>query len=842
MASDGGIRWTKLSGHGLPPGDMGRIGVATAPSDSERVYAVIQSTHGIAWRSDDGGTTWRKISDDTDLNQRAFYNSRLSVDPTDPDHVYFCAENLIETRDGGKTHHELRGAIHQDHHGVWIARDGRRMIDANDGGAAISLDAGDVWDWRANLTIAQIYHVGFDDRNPYHVCGGLQDNDAFCGPSNSLNSLGIRAAVWHDVGNNGDGSWAWPEPYRPGAIWNVGVSELNGQLGIFNVQTRENVDISPYVRDTNGRALAGIPYRFDWQAPVAFSPRDPGVAYFGGNVVFATRDRGKHWRRISGDLTLDDPAHLQVAGGPINPDVSGAEFYDTILDIAPSPLAARQLWVGTDDGLVQLTRDGGARWQNVSVAGLAPYGRVETVEPSHVSTARAYVAIDRHLSGDFTPYLYTTDDYGKHWRSLRANLPAGEPAHVIREDPRDAHILYAGFEQGVRVSFDRGGSWTDLRLNMPPVAVPDLRVQPRANDLVLATHGRGFYILDDLAPLQSWSAARGRSAPTLFASRPAYRFAAGYDYGVQADACCVAPNETVGKNPPPGALISYFLPHAPHVRPVAEIIDGGGHVVRRMRGTKSGGINRIAWNLTEDAPLPWFAAREWNRGPTSGPEVVPGRFTIALLAGAAPPQRTELTVLPDPRSHWTLAQMTDRRNFPRTLHAELSSIDRTLNALDALGRQLAAHPDPALDARRRRAGARFTSSPLNSEDQLLFADRLRERLQNLLGDVSLSQSPPTPAHRTEAAQIRALFIAARAAYERDPALARAERAAVASSRERVECCAYKRSPSRSACRSSPARARTALFQASSLAFQLRRGSVMRVLSRKRASLRPMKSQ
>lgn len=437
-STDGGITWAKLSGHGLPPGDVGRIGVAIAPSDPERVYALIQSTQGIAWRSDDGGDTWHKISNDTELNQRPFYNSRLSVDPTDPDHVYFCAENLIETRDGGKTYHELRGAIHRDHHGVWIARDGRRMIDANDGGAPISLDAGQVWDWRANLTIAQIYHVGFDDRNPYDVCGGLQDNDAFCGPSNSLNFLGIRAAAWHDVGNNGDGSWAWPEPYRPGAIWNVGVSELNGQLGIFNVQTRENVDISPYVRDTNGRALAGIPYRFDWQAPVAFSPRDPGVAYFGGNVVFATRDRGKHWRRISGDLTLDDPAHLQVAGGSINPDVSGAEFYDTILDIAPSPLAARQLWVGTDDGLVQLTRDGGTHWQNVSVADLAPYGRVETVEPSHVSTARAYVAIDRHLCGDFAPYLYTTDDYGQHWRSLRANLPAGEPAHVIREDPRNA--------------------------------------------------------------------------------------------------------------------------------------------------------------------------------------------------------------------------------------------------------------------------------------------------------------------------------------------------------------------------------------------------------------------
>ncbi|MDQ2858937.1 MAG: hypothetical protein M3R53_09855, partial [Candidatus Eremiobacteraeota bacterium] len=297
-SSDGGVTWTKLDGNGLPPGDMGRIGVAIAPSDPQRVYAVIQSKRGIAWRSDDGGDTWHKISGDTELNQRPFYNSRVSVDPTNPDHAYFSAENLMETRDGGKTYRELRGAIHQDHHGLWIARDGKRMIDANDGGAPISLDAGRVWDWRANLTIAQIYHVGFDDRNPYNVCGGLQDNDAFCGPSNSLSSLGIRAGAWHDVGNDGDGSWVWPEPRRPDAVWNVGVASLNGQLGIFHLPTRENIDISPYVYDTNGRALAGVPYRFDWEAPLAFSPRDPGVAYFGGNVVFATRDRGKHWRRI----------------------------------------------------------------------------------------------------------------------------------------------------------------------------------------------------------------------------------------------------------------------------------------------------------------------------------------------------------------------------------------------------------------------------------------------------------------------------------------------------------------------------------------------------------------
>ncbi len=766
-SKDGGETWTELTGHGLPSGIMGRIGISVAPSDAKRVYAVIQSRQGVAWRSDDGGDTWHKISDDTLLDQRPFYNSRLDVDPTDRDHVYFSAEDLIETSDGGKSYHELRGAIHQDHHGLWIARDGKRIIDANDGGAPISLDAGKVWDWRANLTIGQIYHVGFDDENPYNVCGGLQDNDSFCGPSNSLSPHGILAHRWRDVGDNGDGSWAWPEPKRPSAVWNVGVSSLNGQLGIFDLASGENVDVSPYVRDTNGLPLAGIPYRFNWEAPIAFSPADPGVAYFGGNVVFATRDRGRRWRAISPDLTRNERVHQQVAGGSIDPDVSGAEFYDTILDIAPSPLSASILWVGTDDGLVQLTRDGGTHWRNVTVRNLGPYGRVEAVEPSHVRRARAYVAIDRHLLGDFRPYVFSTDDYGRHWRSLGANLPPDQPVRVVREDPRNPNVLYAGLEQGVRVSFDRGATWSDLRLNMPPVSVHDLRVQPRANDLVIATHGRGFYILDDATALQKLRAARAQSHPTLFAPRTAYRFWSGYEYGVQAEQCCVAPGESVGENPPVGALITYYLPRAMEQRPRLEIVDSRGEVVRHIRGTNARGLNRVAWDLTEDAPEPWWIARSWNRGPSSGADVVPGAFRVRLFTVANNARERRIAVMPDPRITRTYAEMRARHAFIRTLYAEMSAVDRVLNRLDALGRTLALHPDPSLEAKRRRMYLRFTSSPVNSEDQLLFADRLRERLASLIADGSLSDAAPSAAHLAEAAAIRVQFAAAMAAYERE---------------------------------------------------------------------------
>ena len=314
---------------------MGRIGIGVA---ADRVYALIQSKEGVLWRSDDAGTNWRLMTRDTLVNQRPFYMSRLAVDPSNADHVFFSSEDLIETRDGGKTYTDVESAIHQDHHGLWISRDGRRIIEANDGGAPISIDGGKTWDWRFNVVLAQIYRVGYDQQNPYHLCGGIQDNDSYCGPSDSLSQFGIENSDWRAVGNDGDGSWAWPQPDDPESIWNVGVNELNGQLGIFDLHSRQNYDISPDVMDTNGRALAGLPYRSNWEAPIAFSNN---VAFYGANVLFATKDRGRTWSIVSPDLTRNDSSKQRVAGGPINTDVSGAEFYDTIFDIAPSPLRAR---------------------------------------------------------------------------------------------------------------------------------------------------------------------------------------------------------------------------------------------------------------------------------------------------------------------------------------------------------------------------------------------------------------------------------------------------------------------------------------------------------------------
>ncbi len=743
-STNGGVTWRPLRGRGLPGGYMGRIGLGVA---SRRVYALIQSKEGVLWRSDDGGAHWRLMTRDTLVNQRPFYMSRLAVDPSNSDHVFFSSEDLIETRDGGRTYHDVLDAVHQDHHGLWISHDGRRIIEANDGGAPISIDAGETWDWRFNVVLAQIYRVGYDEQNPYRLCGGIQDNDSYCGPSDSLSPLGIENSDWRDVGNDGDGSWVWPEPGDPSSIWNVGVNEVNGQLGIFDLKSRQNYDISPDVTDTNGRALAGLPFRANWEAPIAFGAGN--VGYYGANVVFETRDRGRTWKVISPDLTRNDPAKQQVAGGPINTDVSGAEFYDTIFDIAPSRLEPGRIWVGTDDGLVQLTTDGGAHWQNVTPPGIPPWGRIDTVEASSADPGRAYVAIDRHVMGDSRPYVLETDDSGSTWRAIVNGLPSDQYVHVVREDPANPDVLFAGLEQGVWCSLDRGAHWQSLRLNMPSVAAHDMRIQPQQHDLLVATHGRGFWVLDDLDAISGLTSAVATAMPRLFPLRTAYtwyRWWTSY-YGTHPDECCVAAGMYAAENPPEGALVTYYLPSG--ARTWLEVFDANGRRIRCLESPGDAGVQRVAWDLTETPAVPWLRARDWNRG-AAGPTVVPGRYTIRLHAGAAGVDQS-LEVRPDPRAAWTQAQYVARYEFLKSLDDELSAIDVALNRLDKMR-------DAA------RVYAMLTSGAVNSEDDLLEPDSLRERLTILQGVLALSQGPPLSPHEREAAAIHAQFETAMAAY------------------------------------------------------------------------------
>jgi hypothetical protein len=513
------------------------------------------------------------------------------------------------------------------------------------------------------------------------------------------------------------------------------------------------------VTDTNGRGLAGLPYRSNWEAPIAFDPLfkrgDTGViAYYGANVLFQSGDMGRLWIPISGDLTRNDPSKQRVAGGPINTDVSGAEFYDTIFDIAASRIDNQRIWVGTDDGLVQLTTTRGVRWQNVTPPDIAPWGRVDTVEASNADARRAYVAIDRHVMGDPQPYVLVTDDAGTTWRTIVNGLPRDQYVHVVREDPANPNVLYAGLEQGVWVSLDRGEHWTRLQLNMPSVAVHDLRIQPQMHDLLVATHGLGFWVLDDITALSGLSQAVASAAPAFFPPRPAYtwyRWWTSY-YGTQPDECCLAPGMYAGDDPPEGALLTYYLPAATHTW--IEVNDAQGRRVRCFDAPGDAGVQRTSWDLTETPPVAWLRARDWNRG-GPGATVIPGTYVVRMHAGNAILER-QLEVRADPRAAWQMSQYIDRYRFMSTLNDELSQIDTALNRLDSM--------NTVSSSEKLRMKRWFTSGVVNSEDDQLMPDRLRERLTILQGVMNLSQGPPNQAQSREAEAIHKQFDDTMAAY------------------------------------------------------------------------------
>ncbi len=549
-STDGGATWAKLTGHGLPDGYTGRIGLAVAPSDGNRVYALIEAKGGILWRSDDGGATWKMTSSDTLVDQRPFYFSHIAVDPKDKNHVYAVSEMLSESKDGGLKFKEIAKDVHVDYHAIWIApNDPNRIITGEDGGYALTLDGGKNWSFSRNLTIGEIYHVGLSNENPYAVCGALQDNNGFCGPSNSLDGEGILDRNWINV-VGGDGMWTVPDPLDPKYIW----ADLeNGVLLIYNRDSQSSRFVRPYDAFPGSFLgpfdLSGAKYRFNWDSPIAFAPWNGHIGWYGGNVIFQTTDRGEHWKVISPDLTRNIKAHQRPSGGPLAKDVSGAEYSDTILYIEGSQKSKGEIWAGTDDGLVQMTRDGGARWQNVTPPGVPEFSRVETTAPSSLVAGTAYVSADDHRMGDYAPFAYVTHDYGKTWKKIVDGLPADQYVRTIRPDIRNPNVVYAGTEYGLFVSFDQGAHWQNFRINLPAVSVRDIRLQPQFDDIVLATHGRDIWILDDASAVQGLSAAT-RAGAALFTPRTSYE----YHYHSNDEG---AYTRYAGPNPPRGPIVDY---------------------------------------------------------------------------------------------------------------------------------------------------------------------------------------------------------------------------------------------------------------------------------------------
>jgi photosystem II stability/assembly factor-like uncharacterized protein len=614
---NGGDTWERLSGKdrelGLPKTDMDRIGIAVGTNEPNVVYVVSETkTEGELWRSDDAGAHWRTVNRDPNINFRPFYYADIRVDPMNENRVYSLSGSLYESEDGGQNFRTIGNGVHGDHQALWIdPLNPKRMLSGSDGGWQVSYDGGKTFEVVNTFAFTQFYHINYDMQRPYMVCGGLQDNGNWCGPSLGLTGA-IHKSDWFTV-SGGDGFFTVPDIAQP---WMVYSDAQGGMINLTDTRTGAQKTIYPYPNRVGsvGDKMLNHKYRFNWNSPIALSPQNPGVVYFGGNVLFKSRNHGMSWEVISPDLSTNDPAKLGDSGGPIVVDNTAAEFHCTIISIAPSPLDSNVIWVGTDDGNVQVTRDGGKTWSNVfkNVPGLKPNAWIPTVDASHSDAGTAWVAADHHQDDDYSPYAYVTTDFGKTWKSVIGDLPVKAAwVHVVREDPRNKNLLYIGTEMGIYASWDRGGHWTSLRGDLPIVPVRDIEVHPRDNDLLVATHGRGLYILDDITALQQYAAVKADDA-VLFDIRPAIRWNMWNKDGN------IGQKQWAGANPPEGALITYYLKTQPPHAVSVTITDKDGHNVRRMnRVLDDAGMNRIAWNFQYDPP-PDAAGGRGGRGGGGG--------------------------------------------------------------------------------------------------------------------------------------------------------------------------------------------------------------------------------
>lgn len=777
-STDGGRTWRRLTGNGLPSGYTGRIGLAIAPSRPNRIFALIEAKGGILWRSDDAGGRWTITSSDTLVDQRPFYFTHIAVDSKNPNHVYAVSEMLAESKDGGRKFTEIAKGVHVDYHAIWIdPTNPKRIIVGEDGGYALTTDL-EHWSFSRNLTIGQIYHVGLSNENPYYICAAFQDNNGFCGPTNSLDNEGILDHHWIDV-IGGDGVWTVPDPSNPRYVW----ADLeDGALTIFDRVTQTNRFIRPY--DAFPGSFLGpfdlsiVPYRFNWDSPIAFAPWDGHIGWFGGNVIFQSTDRGETWTTISPDLTRDIRAHQQPTGGPLAKDVSGAEYSDTILDIEGSQVNRGEIWAGTDDGYAQMTRDSGGHWHNVTPPGTPEYARIETAAPSPLVAGTAYVAADNHRTGDYAPYLFVTHDYGASWNKIVNGLPSNQYVRTVRCDTRNANLLYAGTENGVWISFDGGTSWQDFRINLPAVSVRDIRIEPQFNDLVIGTHGRDVWVLDSLTSIQEIGNA-ARAGVMLYPPRIAYE----YHYHSNDEGIYT---RFAGENAPKGAVIDFYQSAPQKGAPTLQILDRAGQVIRTVKGThkvkgkqepyvpNKTGINRYVWDFTEDPPLKWYgAAKEEYQGPKTGPTVVPGTYMARIvLTGQTLSQ--SFTVAADPRDSWTEAQYRAGYAYARKYATIYGKIDEALNNLDSIKKSLVAaasaaknQPPIARDiatAQQQFAAVfdAFTADYHNDEDSIQRSGSLRESVPRTgLGGPQL---PPTAAQLDYARRFDAAYAAAVAGY------------------------------------------------------------------------------
>ena len=555
-STDGGRTWNKVGG-GLPTTDpTDRVKIGFAPSAPDTVYATMPTQKCILWGSTDSGNNWKCISNNHELAVRMFYFSSFAVSPDNPKTIYFSSFNLMKSTDGGKTAKVIDRDVHVDHHAIWIdPKDADRIIQGNDGGAFLSTNAGKTWRAFNNLPIEEFYTVAISNTVPFGVCGGIQDDNAACGPSNSLSRDGIWGADWWNP-SGGDGTYVVPAPSDPSIVY---AASQTGFTSRIDMKDWTRKFIRPVMTSMGDTPLSQLKYRFNWSSPVAVSATDPNTVYIGGSVLFKSTDGGANWQPISKDLTRNIKEHQPIAGGPVFHDISSAENTDTILSISLAPTDGKVIWVGTDDGLVWVSKDGGANWTNVS-AGLpqaGKFGRIYQIGVSPFDAGTAYLAVDGHMLGDEHPYVLKTSDYGAHWTSIANGLPDDYSAVVVREDPNRKGLLALGTMRGLYLSFDDGAHWEPMTGNLPTMAVWDIKFTKSPHDLVLATHGRGLWILDNIEALEQWQPKLADAAFHMFPSAQGTEWIEFGGHHISPQ-----PGEFTTPNPPSGPTIVYSLAKA----------------------------------------------------------------------------------------------------------------------------------------------------------------------------------------------------------------------------------------------------------------------------------------
>ncbi len=761
-SNDNGVTWKQITGGGLPEGIYGRIGVSVSGADSNRVYAIIENKDGGGiYRSDDAGEKWTRVNDDGRFRQRAWYFSKIYADPKVADTVYVLNTGAFKSTDGGKTFN-LLPARHGDHHGLWIdPEDPNRIGNVNDGGASISTDGGQTWTRQENQPTAQFYHVAVDNAFPYHIYGAQQDNSNVGIPSRTDSGV-IGREDWFQAGG-GECGFVIPDPRD----WHIIYSNNEGYITRYVKGREQYQDVSVWPVDNSGHGASDLKHRFQWVSPLLLSPHNPDVMYTAGEAVFKSTDHGQSWAQISPDLTRNDKSKQQPSGGPIQLDITSVEYYDTIFALAESPKQQGLLWAGTDDGLVQVSTDDGAHWQKVSPR-MPEWSTVDLIEASPHDAKVAYVAIDRHKLDDIKPYIYKTADVGKTWVTIAAGLPDGAVVHAVREDPKRRGLLYAGTEMGVFVSFDDGGHWQPLQLNLPPSPIHDLVV--KEDDLVVATHGRSFWVLDDLTPLRQVNPQLASADSILYQPQTAISL----NYPTEFDK-----RAPVGENPPPGAIVDYYFRSAPKDEVTLDILNSQGQVVRHLSSKEkkendqppewpdrvetpktipaAQGMNRFAWDLHYDDPVQTPGAFYSGDGPR-GPHAIPGDYQVRLTV-AGKTQTATLKLAQDPRVEtppdaWQkqlelALQVRDRITQLHTAINEIRDVKSQIKALHTkFGDDAKVKPvlDQADDLSKRMSAVEEELIQVNmksSEGNLVFPNKLNEEFDTFSHTIDGANAAPT---------------------------------------------------------------------------------------------------